>query len=456
MKKTFVLLLSALLLTLCASLACAEVVSTTPIVGERFWGYRVTAVAVEYDSDLAAQEFDLDTYVSTDMWDTGKVETKALTMNREVARVYTNSEAAVLAQGAAAGHYVIIEFVDDPLATTRPGEFPIRGYYTDEETGKTETPRMWKPNVGTVAQVKDITAADGTVLPAFEEMAMTNDYLFPAQTYAFELISIDLPSRPGYPYNAYVRTPENVEEGKTYPIIFCVTGGGQLEYIGHGMNNTAIPLYNDHHLYVWTETKQYGFDDEFIVVSLRHQNTSASIKIEGDDPYEDTAAAAQWIIDHYPVDKNRLFWSGQSQGSVTSLNVLWRHPELATGYFGTNGGLSPAADFSPEGWTEDLYQQTKECLQSFVDNGIKICMTFGEQDGNSANAYAAKVYYQILHDAWAEKGLSEREIDDMAKVRVFPHSTYDYAVGLTDHNVCRMMYWLDATKIDALKIVTGW
>ncbi len=457
MKKQLLTLACGILLAGCLSLASqAAVVSTTPITGERFWGFRVLAVAVEYDHELAAQEFDLDTFLATDTWETGKVETAQVFMDRENARIYTNSEPAILEEGSKDGNFVIVEFVDDPLSPVRPGDFPQRGYYTNPDTGKTETPRVSKPNVGTIAQNVDIEAKDGTILEAFEAMGMTEDYIFPEQYYEFELVQIDIPTRER-PYQAYIRMPDNYEEGKLYPIMFVITGGGQLEYIGHGIDNTNITLTNDHHLYAWTEARDYDFDNlDLIVVSLRHQNTSASIAVEGDDPYEDTAEAAKWIIANYPVDQDRVFWSGQSQGSVTCLNVLWRHPELADGYFGTNGGLSPQADFSPEGWTQDLYEQTVECLNTFADNGIKFCMTFGEQDGNSANAYAAKVYYQILHDAYASKGYSEREIDDMVKVRVFPHSTYDYAEGLTDHNVCRMLYWMDVTKIDAFKIVSEW
>lgn len=455
MKKRFLVGCVLISLLLCAfALAQAEVVSTTPIVGERFWGFRVLGVAVEYDHDLDAQELATDAFLATDSWETGVPETAQVMLERQNARVYTNSEAALLTEGSAAGRYVVVEFVDDPLAVERPGEFPQRGYFVNAE-GKTEKPRVVKPNVGTVRQLVDLKAADGTVLAATDTLTMTNDYLVPDYVKAFERVEIPLEGSESS-YVAFVRLPDGYDASKTYPVIFNITGGGQLRYVNEAYDNTDIVLYNDHQLYAWTETRDYGFDVDYIVVSLRHKNTSISLKVEGEDPYEDTAAAAKWIIENYPVDRKHMIWCGQSQGSVTCLNVLWRHPELATGYFATNGGLSPIADFSPEGWTQDWYDKTVECLRTYVDHGIKTCFTFGEQDGNSANAYAAKVYYEILHDAWAEKGLSEREIDDMAKVRVFPHSTYAMAEGLTDHNVCRVMYWLDVTKIDAMKIVTGW
>ena len=454
--KTILSIATILLSGYMAMAVHADVVSTSPIVDERFWGYRVIAVAVEYDHVISAQDFELDTFSAADSWETGSAETRQVMMEREIARIYTNSEASVLPEGASDGNYVIVEFVDDPLAPVRPGELSQRGYYDNPDTGSTEMPRMVKANCGTVSQLASIEAADGTILEPFSEMEMTNGYIYPDSYYEFELIQIHIPTRER-PYQAYVRLPDNYEEGKTYPVLFAITGGSQLEYIGNGMDNTDVVMMFDHMLLAWTEARKYGFDNlDFIVVSLRHQNTAPSLVVEGDDPYEDTAEAAKWILENYPIDQERVFWAGESQGSVTCLNVLWRHPELAKGYFGTNGGLSARADFSPEGWTQDYYEQTMECLQTFADNNIKICMTFGEQDGNSANAYAAKVYAQILHDAYAEKGLSEREIYDMAKIRVFPHSTYDYAEGLIDHNVARMMYWLDTTKIDMFKVVSEW
>ena len=174
------------------------------------------------------------------------------------------------------------------------------------------------------------------------------------------------------------------------------------------------------------------------------------------DVYEDTAAAAKWLIDNYAVDHERMYWVGQSAGSVACWAIISSHPELCTGYFGTNGGVSAAYDLSPEGITDEAREETWKVLKVFVENRIPICFTCGEEDANSANHYAAEVYYPMLHDAYVAEGLSEREIYDLVKIYVMPHSTYSIAPDLTDHNVVRMMNWLIPARIFEMSTVLGW
>ena len=456
MKRTLFIMLALVLACACLAVAHADVVSTTPIVDEQFWGYRVTAVAVEYDTELAAQEFAADAFAATDILDTDNAETQYLYgQPRVISRIYTNSEPATLAEGAAEGKYVIVEFSADDIYNSYKelvGLLPIRGYYTNAK-GAVSKCRVTKPNEGTIQQLVDITAKDGTVLAATEELKMTNDYLVTGLAKEFELVDIPRENS-DIPYKAWVHLPSDYDGTKEYPVVFIITGNAQLHYVmpEQGIDNTDVVLYNDHQMLTWAETADFGFE-EVIAVSLRKVNIVTGLDV---DVYEDTAAAAKWIIENYAVDHNRLYWVGQSAGSVACWNIISAHPELCTGYFGTNGGVSAAYDLSPEGLTQEAIDETWKVLKVFVENRIPICFTCGEEDANSANHYAAEFYYPMLHDAYAAEGLSEREIYDMVKIYVMPHSTYAIAPDLTDHNVVRMMNWLVPARIFEMSTVLGW
>ncbi|MDO4549210.1 MAG: hypothetical protein Q4D04_14050, partial [Clostridia bacterium] len=182
---------------------------------------------------------------------------------------------------------------------------------------------------------------------------------------------------------------------------------------------------------------------------------SVGLPSEDIDKFADTAAAARWIIDNYAIDTGRLYWAGQSAGSMAIWQILSRYPEIGTGFLASNGGISPQYDYSAEGLTQETIDATWDVLKVFAQNHIGLYIQFGEHDG-STNYHAAKYFYDVVSDYYRAEGLSEREIDRLVKFRVTPSEAYTVASGLTDHNVVRLMNWYPYNIIDMMDTVLAW
>ena len=455
--KKFLIIAAVICLTLLLGVASAEVLSTTPITDETFWGTRVVAVAVEYDKPFEAQEFALDAFRAEDLLDSGDAEVGYVMTPYENERIYTNAEAGLLDEGAVEGNYVIVEFVDDwrTCGEKGLGILVVNYFYTDDEGNPAKQDRWVKPNEGTVQQLADLTAKDGSAVAAMEApMGMTNDYLHLGNVNKFELVQIPREEYPDRPYNALVALPDDYDESKEYPVVFNITGNSLLEWQIGDVNNVYDVLYIDRQLLSWTYTADYGFED-VIVVGLRHLGNVGAP--EGIDKIADTAAAAQWIIDNYAIDKEHLYWTGQSMGAVTTFNVLNRFPELGTCFVAFNGGIQMQNDYAdPE--NGDTYRaELREFLAPILENKIKLYIQFGEQDYPGCNADAAYAFEEVIIDYYAnEMSLSDPEIAELLKVNVLSHVNWLVAEGLTDHNVVRLVNWYPERIEDMMRTVLSW
>lgn len=201
------------------------------------------------------------------------------------------------------------------------------------------------------------------------------------------------------------------------------------------MMNTDTVLFNDKHMLVWTETADYGFED-VIVVSVRYLHPTGSP--ENIDSYDDVAAAVRDVMENYPVDTDRMYWIGNSLGSMTSPQTVARYPELADGVLTLNGLADFSYDFSDEAKAEEYKGGAMEVLKVLADNDIALYMQLGEKDYTGCNALAGETYYELISDYYhSEKGYSNEQIKSLVKLKIFPSEDFYVTRGLTDHNVTR-------------------
>ncbi|GEM_PF-3438801 len=469
-SKILLALAGTALLALAGSMAAmaaevgSSVLSTTPITKETFWGTRVMAVAVEYDKEFDAQEFALDTFIAEDLKDSENADIGYIMTAYNNTRIYTNDEAGFLDDEPKAGNFIIIEFEDDwkTCGEKGLGVLVVNYFYKDAEGNNKNQNRWVKPNEGTVLQTADITAADGTVIPAWKEaMPMTNDYLHTGNSTRFELVQIPREDLPDRPYNALVALPEDYDPSKKYPVIFQVTGISLQEWkIGDVMNTDDV-LYFDRHLTAWTEKERFGIED-VIVVSLRIMSpygpyAGTPENYDNDMRHEDTAKAAYWFLDNYPIDRERVYWTGQSYGSFATWHILHYHPDLATGFVALNGGIQFQNVYDDPETSEQMKAELKEFLKPILDNKVKLYINFGEQDYNGCNAAALFAYEEVIIDYYMnEMGLTKNEVSELLKTKLWTHSRFMYADGMTDHAVVRLIHWFDTDCKEMMDIVLNW
>lgn len=127
-----------------------------------------------------------------------------------------------------------------------------------------------------------------------------------------------------------VRTPENYDDSKKYPMLVAFHG------IGHNESFT------------WNTFEE--LTDEFIVVGVRghmdYNNGYAFYYLEGfgkpdmesfDDCMEKLPAFIEDLIEEYPVDKDHVYLGGFSQGAILSNSLALLLGDKISGIVSMNG-----------------------------------------------------------------------------------------------------------------------
>ena len=117
------------------------------------------------------------------------------------------------------------------------------------------------------------------------------------------------------PYRYYV--PENLEEGKKYPLVLFLHGGGE-----RGTDNEVQLLANDGAV-VWVRDQQEGGEPCFVLAPQCPE--------EGPGWLENHLLAASQALDdmisEYPIDENRLYVTGMSMGGGGSWRINCMYPD---------------------------------------------------------------------------------------------------------------------------------
>ncbi len=156
-------------------------------------------------------------------------------------------------------------------------------------------------------------------------------------------------------YYYEVKTPQDYDENKKYPLLIAFHG------IGH------------HEEFAWINFD--GVTDEFIVISVRgdleFKNGYAYYLLEGfgkpdmdtfDDCMKMMPAFVSGIIDEYPVDKNNVYLGGFSQGAILSNTLALKMGDTISGIVSMNG-------YVPEFLEERYGVKSVEHLDVFLSDG---------------------------------------------------------------------------------------
>ena len=169
-----------------------------------------------------------------------------------------------------------------------------------------------------------------------------------------------------------VKTPENYDENKKYPILFAFHG------VGH------------HEEFTWINFD--GVTDEFIVVAVRgnleFKNGYAYYLLEDfGKPDMDTfdacmkkmPAFVNEMIEEYPVDKDHVYLGGFSQGAILSNTLALLMGDKISGIVSMNG-------YVPEFLEERYGVKSVEHLDVFLSDG-KEDEIFPPEIGKKNEAY---------------------------------------------------------------------
>lgn len=268
-----------------------NVTAITEVFGD---GQKVTAVAVEYDSDIA----------------TSKLTQSAFTVEgRTIINVYANGALAKTSKGVD-GKYVIIE-----LSPTDKGASLL---------GQSGRSRIVLEAKVTVSQTGEVIAANGKKYEANPD-PMPNINVVNMVVDDFKQLEYKDPKTGlTLKYNLYI--PKNYNKNKTYPMVLFMH---DASVVGTDFNRTLVQGLG---AVIWATPSEQAKHECFVLAPQYEKiivNDQSEMTEEGDV----TVSLIDALAKRYNIDTNRLYTTGQSMGCMTSIALNIKYPELFAASF---------------------------------------------------------------------------------------------------------------------------
>lgn len=372
-------------------------------------------VAVEFRQNVDAAKLTIDTFTIKDQYydTTFKYAT--------ISAIYTNKTPQMRTDKTSVkGKYVIIE--TDPM--DRVGN--LVNYYVDPVTGEKE--QYWlKPDVDTtIRQNKDIykdMPKDKEVIisKASDEWLEMTEKTVNLKFDEFETLTIKSKTNVdanGNPLDilAHYYLPDGYKKARNdYAVVFVQCGGG-LRYWekynsqGELINNAKACIAFDQSATAWIRN---GYED-VIVVSVNNRGKYAPA---GYDAVADVNQVAEYFIKHFKVDPDRLYYSGNSAGSMLGYSVIGQRPDLWAAFMPCNG-LSVFGNIDTPEEKAIFAAAVAEHMLPFAENKIAVCFQMGNDDAG-ASGPKVQIYYDFMYNYYAAQGMTDQEIAKILDLNVY-------------------------------------
>lgn len=223
----------------------------------------------------------------------------------------------------------------------------------------------------TVTQKRELTACSGKPVPPFARKRTENIDLGIAER--FLTASFTTPAGRTLGYNLYI--PEQLVPGQVYPIVLFMHDAGSCS------DDPRAPLVQGTGATVWAIESHYNRRPCF-VLAPHYPNVCANDDFEVTWEAEATVALMDELCREYPIDRRRIYGTGQSMGCMMLCELLLRHPGYFAGCLLVAGQWDPsrmAAARDENLWTvismgdEKAFPIMRECLRNMRKAGGTYC-----------------------------------------------------------------------------------
>ena len=194
--------------------------------------------------------------------------------------------------------------------------------------------------------------------------------------------------------------PDNYNDNAEYAIYFALPGWEGLYFQGIGSNMyESLPF----------EAQKYN--GKMIIISPQLDDW-------GEESANDTIELVEYFLNHYNIDKSKVYISGLSGGGETLSLVLEKRPELFT-----------SALYVSSQW-DGKYDK-------LIEAKTPLYMVIGENDSYYGSA-KTKNAYNDMYKLYKQSGLSDEEIDKILVLDVKPHEYFTSKGYSDEHAGCNL------------------
>jgi predicted peptidase len=341
-----------------------SVIAITEVFQE---GQKVIAVAIEYPESINNAKLAKSTF---------SVE------GRTITKVYANTTPAKASKGTD-GKYVIIELSRQDKEATTVYENVKNDRYLRRKEVKVK-----------VTQNKEVVTARGKkYLPDSRVMVSNKEINLVADDF-LKLEYKDLKSGEVLKYNLFI--PKDYDKNKSYPlVVFIDDRGPNCEIV-------EMPLIQSLGGVIWATPEEQAKHPCFVLAP------QYPYQIIFDD-YTTTIHAdltidlINSIVNHYNIDTDRIYSTGQSQGTLLSLELSIRYPDMFAAMLLVSGFWNPVTAsvlahnkmwvILSEGDNSKAFPRMNAIMASLEAAGAKISRSFwdGRQSIEEANAHVKEI-----------------------------------------------------------------
>lgn len=382
-------------------------------------GQKLKAVAVEYDGAIDKGSISVDNYEVKSLYNDG-ITMKAAT----ITKVYTNNKAEMREDGQSVpGKYVIIETDDKDNVGLM-----VNTVYYKNKAGSIESKGygMIYDMPATVCQKQNIkTTGNKLILSSDKEISKTETVNLNYD----EFKDLVLDSETGMVGDQKIKVKYYLPEGynnsnKGYPMVVVQCGGGlrlwEVETQDGILDNYGANIAFDTSATSWINN---GYEDVIIVsVDNRNINDSDGSKTPYYRAADDINQTVEYFIDNYNVDTNRIYYSGNSQGSLIGYQTVGSRPDLWAAFMPCNG-LSHFGDITTTEGLASYKQGIVDSMTPMAQAKIAMLWQLGRYDAG-ASGEKGQLFYDFMYDYYKKAGMSDDEIDKILQLNIYEEEEY--------------------------------
>ncbi|SNV52131.1 prolyl oligopeptidase family serine peptidase [Veillonella rodentium] len=231
------------------------------------------------------------------------------------------------------GQYVVVEF---EYENSTPFVLTPRPQKTDSDSSTSADAPMRSdrqvPNLNTsVTQVRPVVTKSGKIYGPTRTTVPNTDMAPTIMDEFKTYIYTDPSTGNSIPYNVFL--PKNYDASKTYPLYFFIADASA------NINDTRAVLFQGNGATVFASPEEQAKHEAIIVAPQYTQDLIDKLGMMTTDENVWTPGLTlvdnllHHVIETYPIDTNRIYGSGQSQGGMANIAISDKHPDLFTAQF---------------------------------------------------------------------------------------------------------------------------
>ena len=274
-------------------------------------GEHLSAVILAYDKPILGSSVSSDDFQVTD---------------RLIENAYVSQLPEKGNKGEAAGKYIVLELEPLPLVEQGVEAHSAKDRAEREEKGfhgptlgSHGNPQPLVPVRAEVRQKGLVKAEDGTLYPPIEKLSSSHTCQLLIENFVQDTFEDEQQGKAKLMYNLYI--PENIDSQKNYPLVVFMHDAGTVS------PEIKATLSQGRGAVVWA-SKEWQEKHPCFVLAPQYDTVIVDDNYQYGPELDRTIHLIEYLANKYPIDRNRIYNTGQSMGGMTAIAMDVKYPDF--------------------------------------------------------------------------------------------------------------------------------